>query len=118
MDIGDWDTFQDKFKQYITQTTGLFTLHEPEFFQHLYVPAFLDRILQGINDNKKLSVTQIEVIMALSSFIDIIESIIAININIFPINVQVQIKTLIERGLIQLPPYSSIRYELLNSINL
>ena len=110
MIISDWIEFQLAFKMYIMNTEGLFTLKEPSSLIHFYLDAFLKRIEESIGNNGvNISITQAEMLMALSTFIDIEESYETININILPHLIKLRFKKLIENNWIQLSPYSQIK---------
>ena len=110
MIISDWIEFQLAFKMYIMNTEGLFTLKDPRSLIHFYLDAFLKRIEESIGNNGvNISITQAEMLMALSTFIDIEESYETININILPHLIKLRFKKLIENNWIQLSPYSQIK---------
>jgi len=110
--ITDWESFKNKFKEYILTTIGLFTIHNPSSIFNL--DRFFLRIHDNIINNKKISTTQIEMLMALSTFIDIQESLQLINIEIFSKDIIIQLHTLIINNLIQLHPLSDIKKNILN----
>jgi hypothetical protein len=110
--ITDWTNFKEKFKEYILNTIGLFTINNPSSIFNL--DRFLIRQYEIVTNNKKISITQIEMLMALSTFIDIQENLQTININIFPKDVIFQLQSLIINNLIQLHPYSDIKKYIMN----
>ena len=110
--IEDWDTFKERFQIYITETAGLFTAHEPYQFRHLHLDSFLNRQFNRIINNiYPIKPVQAEMLMALSAFIDIEESIHPISIEIFPEDIVYYFKLLIGNNLIRLSPHSPIRQE-------
>lgn len=115
MIISDWIEFQIAFKMYIMHTTGIFTLKTPESLLHFSLDAFLKRIEESILNNRlNITLTQAEMLMALSTFIDIEESYESIHINVLPTIIKLCFKKLIEKNWIQLSPYSQIKNGCLN----
>ena len=110
--ITDWNCFKNNFKDYILNTIGLFTINNPTPLFAL--DRFLIRIYDAFINNKNISTTQIEMLMALSTFIDIQENLKTINIEIFPKDVIFQLQPLIINNLIQLHPLSNIKKDIMN----
>ena len=110
--ITDWDSFKEVFQEYILNTIGLFTINNPSPLFAL--DRFLIRIYDAFINNKNISTTQIEMLMALSTFIDIQENLKTINIKIFPRDVIFQLQLLIINNLIQLHPFSNIKKDIMN----
>ena len=106
MPFTEWSSFKRGFNQYIRQTTGLFTLIEPTNLVYFDLDMFLARICERAG---QLSHTQVEMLMALSTFIDMKEAEGVFPFNIIPVRVILQLKNLIEKGLIQIFPFSIIK---------
>ena len=111
MPFTEWSSFKRGFNQYIRQTTGLFTLIEPTNLVYFDLDMFLARICER---TEQLSHTQIEMLMALSTYIDIKEAEMVFPFNIIPVRVIRQLKNLIEKGCIQIHPFSLIKKGCLN----
>jgi hypothetical protein len=110
--IADWQEFKLAFKSYITNTIGIFTQFNPANLTHFNLDAFLNKL----NQNTHIMVinTQFEALSALSTFINIQEYHQNIHVNIIPMNVKLQFKTLIERNLLHLSLYSEIKTACMN----
>jgi len=102
--INDWNEFKIEFLKYILNTIGLFTVYEPS-------PIFnLDNFLKI----KKIhTITQIEMLMSLSTFIEIVEGTQNLNIEIFPTAITIQLKSLILNNLLKLHPFSILKNKIL-----
>jgi hypothetical protein len=109
--IANWQEFKLAFKEYITNTIGIFTHYNPENLVHFNLDAFLERLTAH---NNLLSRTQYEALIALSTFIGIQENYQNIHINTIPINVKLQFKILIERNLLYFSPLSEIKANCMN----
>jgi len=107
--ITNWISFQTKFKTY-AKTPGLFTLYNTESLPYFQLEAFLDKC----NSINKYSLTQTEMLVALSTFIDIQEMDGFLNFDIFPRKIVLILRSLIEKNLIQLHPFSKIKKSCLN----
>jgi hypothetical protein len=107
-----WSSFKTAFKHYIMTTTGVFTLHEGSNFRYFDLGQFLER--QVDNVNRPLSVTHVEMLMALSCFIDIQEGADMVTAVTFGHRASLQLKRLIERDLVRLSPFSEVRKALKN----
>ena len=102
--INDWDDFKVEFLNYILNTIGLFTVYEPS-------PIFN---LENFLRIKKLhTITQIEMLMSLSTFIEIIEGKQNLELEIFPTAIIIQLKGLILNNLLRLHPYSILKNKIL-----
>jgi hypothetical protein len=107
-----WSSFKDAFKDYIMITVGIFTLYEGSNFRYFDLGQFLNR--QVDNVDRPLSVTHVEMLMALSCFIDIQEGADMVTPVTFGHRVSLQLKTLMERDLVRLSPFSEVRKALKN----
>jgi hypothetical protein len=103
----DWSDFKQRFKQYIRNTVGLFTLLENTSFVYFDLDRFLE--CQASTIIRPRSVTQIEMLMSLATFIDIVES--GENVELEPIShrVLLNLKALIAGDLLRLSPYSRLK---------
>jgi hypothetical protein len=108
----DWSDFKEMFKQYIRNTVGLFTLLENTSFVYFDLDRFLDS--QANTINRPRSVTQIEMLMSLATFIHIVES--DENTVLEPIShrVLLNLKALIAGDLLKLSPYSRLKKQCLS----
>jgi hypothetical protein len=106
MPFTEWSSFKRGFNHYIRQTTGLFTLIDPSNLVYFDLDMFLARICERAGE---LSHTQVEMLMALSTYMDIKEAEAMFPFNIIPTRVILQLKNLIEKGLIQIHPFSLIK---------
>jgi hypothetical protein len=106
MPFTEWSSFKRGFNQYIRQTTGLFTLIDPSNLVYFDLDMFLTRICERTG---QLSHTQVEMLMALSTYIDIKEAEAMFPFNIIPTRVILHLKNLIEREYIQIHPFSLIK---------
>ena len=111
MPFTEWSSFKRGFNQYIRRTTGLFTLIDPSNLVYFDLDMFLARICERAGE---LSHTQAEMLMALSTYIDINEADAMFPFNIIPTRVILQFKNLIEKGWIQIHPFSVIKKGCLN----
>jgi hypothetical protein len=109
-----WNSFKQAFKDYIMTTVGIFTLYEGSNFRYFDLGQFLER--QVTNVNRPLSVTHVEMLMALSCFIDIQESANTVNGGTFGHTGRMQLKTLIERDLVRLSPFSQVKKDIINYV--
>jgi hypothetical protein len=117
MPIQNWQEFNTQFKRYIRETFGIFTVEQPDL-EYFNLNQFLRRQVYHARNNGQLSMMQVETLMALSTFIDIQENIQNITFDIFPEEVVIQFKTLIENNLIRISPYSSIRLSCVNHMDI
>ena len=101
----NWLKFKTEFLKFIRETTGLFTLLNDTSFPYFNLEQFLKRQSEG----RPLSNTQIEMLMALSCFIDTQEAFGNITIDIFPIHVKQYIRILIEKNLLQINPFNNLK---------
>jgi len=101
----DWLTFKIEFLKFIRETTGLFTLLSDTSFPYFNLEQFLKKQSEG----RPLSNTQIEILMALSCFIDTQEAFENITIHTFPIHVKQYIRILIETNLLQINPFNKLK---------
>ena len=102
--IIDWNDFKIEFLNYILKTIGLFTVYEPS-------PIFN---LENFLKIKKIhTITQIEMLMSLSTFIEIVEGQQNLNIEIFPTAIIIQFKSLILNNLLKLHPFSILKNKIL-----
>jgi hypothetical protein len=106
MPFTEWSSFKRGFNQYIRRTTGLFTLIDPSNLVYFDLDMFLARICERAGE---LSHTQVEMLMALSTYIDIKEAEAMFPFNIIPTRVILHLKNLIERDYIQIHPFSVIK---------
>jgi hypothetical protein len=104
--ITDWGHLKDDFHQYIRTTTGLFTLIHPEHLQYFNLDRFLERMTEKPDP---LSLSQLEMIMSLATFLTNHEMNNTLSFRILPRRVRLQFKTLIERNVLQLCPFSKIK---------
>ena len=104
--VTDWTSFKDKFKIYIVNTIGLFTINTPT--QCFDLDRFLIRQYESVINNKQIRIQQIEMLMALSTFIDILESEQKIDINIFSKETILYLNVLIDTKYLQKNPFSNI----------
>jgi len=109
-----WNSFKAAFKHYIMTTTGVFTLHEGSNFRYFDLDSFLER--QVTNLDRPLSVTHVEMLMALSCFIDIQESANTINAGTFGHTGRLRLKTLMERDFVRLSPFSQVKKDIMNYV--
>ena len=109
MAFQDWLSFKKAFKHYIRTTIGLFTLLDNTSFAYFELDYFLERQADSI---RAPTVLHIEMLMALSSFIDIEED--NIDTIILKHKTKLFLKKLINRDLLQLHPYSKIKRLCLN----
>jgi hypothetical protein len=102
--INDWNEFKIEFLKYILNTIGLFTVYEPS-------PIFnLDNFLKI----KKIhTITQIEMLMSLSTFIEIVEGTQNLELEIFPTAVIIQLKGLVLNNLLKLHQFSILKNKIL-----
>lgn len=110
--ITDWKSFKNKFKEYILNTIGLFTIHNPSLDFNL--DRFLLRQNESLINNKEMSISQLEMLMAIATFIDIQETKQIINIEIFPKEIIFQLQTLLINNLLQIHPFSNIKKDIMN----
>ena len=110
--VTDWTSFKEEFKIYIITTVGLFTNSTPQICFDL--DRFLIRQYNSILSKNKLGLSQIEMLMALSTFIDILESKQKIDVNIFTKDIIIYLNVLIDTKHIQINPFSNIFKEITN----
>jgi hypothetical protein len=103
----DWSSFKDRFKNYIRTTIGLFTLLDNSSFVYFDLDKFLDS--QASTIVRPRSITQIEMLMSLATFIDTLES--KENMALYPISHRalLNLKILIAGDLLPLSPYSRLK---------
>jgi hypothetical protein len=107
MSINNWGEFCKRFKSYIRDTTGLFIHLENVSFTYFNLNRFLEHQVNTLNN--KRSMTQIEMLMALSAFIDIQEAQGNLEAAIMPVIIMSYFNTLIEHKLLWISPYSEIK---------
>jgi len=107
--IMQYEEFKQSFSRYITETTGIFTQSESIYPRCFSLDRFLERQSISIARGIPPSMTQMEMTMALSTFIDIMEGNQQIALHIFPEKTILELKALIQYRMIQLSPYSLIR---------
>ena len=110
--VTDWTSFKEEFKIYIITTVGLFTYSTPQICFDL--DRFLQRQYNSLLTKNKLGLSQIEMLMALSTFIDILESKQKIDVNIFTKDIIIYLNVLIDTKHIQINPFSNIFKEITN----
>ena len=110
--VTDWTSFKEEFKIYIITTVGLFTYSTPQICFDL--DRFLLRQYNSLLIKNKLGLSQIEMLMALSTFIDILESKQKIDVNIFSKDIIIYLNVLIDTKHIQINPFSNIFKEITN----
>jgi hypothetical protein len=103
----DWSVFKHRFKHYIRHTIGLFTLLENTSFVHFDLDRFLES--QASTINRPRSVTQIEMLMSLATFIDVLESYENMELDPISHKVLLNMKALIAGDLLRLNPYSRLK---------
>lgn len=106
MQIHTWSEFKQRFNNYIRNTIGLFTLLEDTSFIHFDLDRFLDRQVNGGTNN---SITQVEMLMSLSTFIDIEESNGNLTSAALTAQAMIQFNCLIERRFLEIHPSSQIK---------
>jgi len=109
MAINNWASFKRLFKKYISSTVGIFTLITETDFTYFD----LDRFLEMRASTTNITMTQIEMLMALSTFIEIQEFINAVNFDIIPGPTKRQLKVLIEKDHLRLHPFSKLKRQCL-----
>lgn len=109
MQIHNWFDFKQRFNTYIRTTIGLFTLLEDTSFIHFDLDRFLDRQINTARTGGRNSVTQIEMLMSLSTFIDIEESNNNLTSAALTVRVMNQFNYLIEKHFLQIHPCSQIK---------
>jgi len=110
--VTDWTSFKEEFKVYILTTVGLFTYSKPQICFDL--DRFLFKQYNNVLSKSKLGLSQIEMLMALSTFIDILESKQKIDVNIFSKDIIIYLNVLIDTKHIQINPFSNIFKEITN----
>ena len=103
----DWSIFKARFKHYIRNTVGLFTLLENTSFIYFDLDRFL--VSQASTINRPRSITQIEMLMSLATFIDILEMDENVELELIPSRVVLNLKALIASNLLRLVPYSRLK---------
>jgi hypothetical protein len=109
MQIQNWGQFKDRFNHYIRNTFGLFTLRENTSFIHFDLDHFLARQVDNAQIDKPNSITQNEMLMSLSTFIDIEEANDNLTSAALTARVMNQLHYLIEKNYIQIHPFSQIK---------
>ena len=109
MQIHNWPQFKVRFNYYIRNTIGLFSLLEDTSFIHFDLDHFLARQVYNAETGKNNSITQVEMLMSLSTFIDIEEANNNLTSVTLPRQVMKQLNYLIEKGFIQINPFSQIK---------
>ena len=104
MILNEWNLFKNAFKQYAMETPGILTLNEPISLKYLN----LDRFLDVCSTSSSLSITQVDVLMALATYLDIVN----VDLSVFPPMVLRQMNGLTQRGILQLNPFSDLRIHL------
>lgn len=95
-----------RFNNYIRNTIGLFTLLEDTSFIHFDLDRFLDRqVTEGTNN----SITQVEMLMSLSTFIDIEEGNGNLTSAALTARAMIQFNYLIDRRFLEIHPFSQIK---------
>jgi len=111
MPFREWSDFKRGFNQYIRRTFGIFTLIDPANLIYFDLDKFMDSIY---GRDGALSISKVEMLMALSTFIDIKEAENAFTFNIIPHKTIIMLKNLIDKGLLQIHPFSTIKKECAN----
>ena len=101
----DWSLFKSAFKKYCIETPGILTLSEPASLVHLDLDRFLEVCC---TTSRSLSVTQVDVLMALATYVEIV----SVDISVFPPLVQRQMNGLVQRRILDLYPFSTLRTHL------
>ena len=109
MQIYNWFDFKQRFNTYIRTTIGLFTLLEDTSFIHFDLDRFLDRQVNTALEGGRNSVTQVEMLMSLSTFIDIEESNNNLTSAALTARVMNQFNYLIEKRFLEIHPFSQIK---------
>ena len=106
MQIHTWPEFKQRFNNYIRNTIGLFTLLVDTSFINFDLDRFLDRQVNGGTNN---SITQVEMLMSLSTFIDIEESNGNLTSSALTARAMIQFNYLIDRHFLEIHPSSQIK---------
>lgn len=111
----DWSAFKHRFKHYIRYTIGLFTLLENTSFIYFDLDKFLES--QASTINRPRSVTQIEMLMSLATFIDTVEMDENVELELIPNRVLLNLKALVLGDLLRLSPYSGLKKRCISFMN-
>ena len=117
MALHTWQEFKLAFNYYLSETVGLFTVEEP-MLEYFNLDQFLKRQHYHAINNRDLSMMQVEMLMALSAFIDIQESAHNIRFDILPEEIIIYMKILIQNNRIGIHPASSIKNGCINHMDI
>lgn len=106
-----WASFKSMFKIYAKNTIGLFTKFDTNSLCYFELDYFLEKC--DIMNEKPFSLRQIEMLMALSTFIEIQEVNGDLDFEIFPAKIIRIMRSLIEKNILRLHPLSSLRQKCL-----
>ena len=107
-----WESFKATFNLYAKNTIGLFTVFDTKSLCYFKLDYFLEKC--DIMNEKPFSLTQIEMLMALSTFIEIQEANGTLEFEIFPVKIIRIMRSLIEKNILRLHPFSIIKKRCLN----
>lgn len=107
-----WADFKSIFKAYAKNTTGLFSKFDTNSLCYFELDYFLEKC--DIMNEKPFSVTQVEMSMALSTFIEIQEANGTLDFNIIPGKIMRIMRSLIEKKILNLHPSSILKEECLS----
>jgi len=107
-----WNHFKTQFKNYVKTTSDLFTSFDINSLRYFELDYFLEKC--DIMKEKPFSLTQYEMLLALSKFIDIQEQSCVIDFEIIPSQIVQFLRSLIQKNLLQLHPESLIKQKCLS----
>ena len=107
-----WESFKNTFNLYAKNTPGLFSIFDTTSLCYFKLDYFLEKC--DIMNEKPFSLTQIEMLMALSTFIEIQEVNGDLEFEIFPGKIIRIMRSLIQKNILHLHPLSSLREECLS----
>lgn len=107
-----WADFKTMFKAYAKNTNGLFSKFDTSSLCYFELDYFLEKC--DIMNEKPFSLTQIEMMMALSSFIQIQEDNEDFDFEIIPGKIIRIMRSLIEKRILHLHPLSIVKRECLS----
>ena len=107
-----WESFKGTFNLYAKNTSGLFSIFDTNSLCYFKLDYFLEKC--DIMNEKPFSLTQIEMLMALSTFIEIQEVNGTLEFEIFPVKIIRIMRSLIEKNILRLHPRSLVKQRCLN----
>jgi len=111
--VTDWKSFKEEFKIYIMDTLGLFEINSPVALC-FDLDRFLIRQYESVINNKQISLPKFNVLTALSTFIDILETKQKVDINIFSKETIVYLNLFIDTKHIKVNSSSNIFKNIIN----